>query len=437
RNWTENLQLDWCVSRQRYFGVPFPLWYPLDSDGQPQFDRPILAEPAALPIDPMSDTPAGYDDSQRDQPGGFTGEPDVFDTWFTSSLSPQIGSHWLLDKDRHGKLFPADMRPQSHEIIRTWAFYTIAKALLHEDQVPWHHVAISGWILDPDRKKMSKSVGNVVTPTDLLDEYSSDAVRYWAASARLGADTAFDKKVLKVGKRLATKLFNAGKFVLAQSAEVHPITAELDRAFLAQLGQIADRASAAFAEFEFARALDETEQFFWSGFTDTYLELAKARARGDFGDPAGQGSAVATLRLGLNILLRLFAPILPYITEEIWSWVFAEETGQASIHRAPWPSPADLTAPAPDDEGSFQLAIDCLTAINKKKTDAGVSVGRVTNRLVIAANQATLDRLAPVLHDVLAAARCQAHELSADSELEDGTFAVPDAEFAEKPPKKK
>ena len=215
RNWTENLNVDWCVSRQRYFGVPFPVWYPLDGEGRPDHAHPIVAAAATMPVDPTVDLPPGYGAEQRDRPGGFTAEADVFDTWFTSSLTPQIGSGWRLDPERHAALFPADIRPQSHEIIRTWAFYTIAKALLHEHTIPWQHVVISGWILDPDRKKMSKSKGNVVTPMHLLDEYTSDGVRYWAASARLGTDTAFDEKVLKVGKRLVTKLYNAGKFVLA------------------------------------------------------------------------------------------------------------------------------------------------------------------------------------------------------------------------------
>src|SRR5262249_49981758 len=151
-------------------------------------------------------------EAQRGKPGGFTGDPDVMDTWATSSLTPQIVSHWGIDAARHARLFPADLRPQSHEIIRTWAFYTIAKAFLHSASVPWHHIAISGWILDPDRKKMSKSKGNVVTPEALLDENSSDAVRYWAARARLGVDTAFDAKLFAIGKRLATKIFNASRF---------------------------------------------------------------------------------------------------------------------------------------------------------------------------------------------------------------------------------
>ncbi len=437
RNWTEGLQFDWCVSRQRYFGVPIPVWYPIDASGRVDHDRAIIAPAEALPVDPMTDAPPGFDEAQRDRPGGFTGDPDVFDTWFTSSLTPQIGSHWRLDPARHARLFPADIRPQSHEIIRTWAFYTIAKAHLHDATIPWEHVVISGWILDPDRKKMSKSKGNVVTPSHLLDEYGADGVRYWAAGARLGMDTAFDPQVLKVGKRLVTKLFNAGKFVLGQEAEPHPITCELDRAFVRALAELLEQVDAAFDEFEYAKALMATEQFFWTQFTDTFLELTKARARGDLGGPAERGSAVAALRLGMSVLLRLFAPILPYITEEVWSWSYAAQTGHPSIHAAPWPTAAELAAAAapPEDEGRLALAIAALTAINKHKSEQGASVGRVVEHLVLAANGATCARLAPVWPDVAGAARCLEHRLEEITGLGDGAFEVVEARFAPKPAK--
>jgi len=436
RDWTENLSLDWCVSRQRYFGVPIPVWYPLDAQGRPDHARPLLAPRAALPVDPTTDAPPGYDPARRDVPGGFSGEADIFDTWFTSSLTPQIGSGWLLDPERHRRLFPADVRPQSHEIIRTWAFYTIAKAMLHEDRIPWRHATISGWVLDPDRKKMAKSQGNVVVPMPLIEEFTADAIRYWAASARLGTDTAVDDKVFRVGKRLATKLWNAAKFVLAQSAEVHPISHELDRAFVADLRRVVDSASASFAAFHHAQALADVESFFWSGFTDTYLELAKFRARGEApGGEAGRGSAVATLRLALDVLLRLFAPFLPYVCEEIWSWAFARERGESSIHRAAWPGPADFRAVgAPDDDGSFALAAECWRAIHKAKADAAVAAGREIERLAIAGSAATLERLEPCVADVLAAARCRAHRGLVREDLEDGLLRIEDAVFAERPP---
>jgi len=433
-DWTENLAQDWCISRQRYFGVPIPVWFPLDAQGERDYGAPILPAPEGLPIDPTTDAPPGYDESQRGRPGGFDAETDIFDTWFTSSLTPQISSHWSLDADRHPALFPADLRPQGHDIIRTWAFYTIAKALLHENVVPWRHVALSGWVLDPDRKKMSKSKGTVITPLPLLDQYSADGVRYWAGSARLGVDTAIDEKVFKVGKRLVTKLFNAGKFVLSQTGVVHPIASEMDRAFVAKLQGLVERSTRAFDDFNHAQVLQEAESFFWSHFTDAYIELSKVRARDD--DPqseAARGSAVATLRLGLDVLLRLLAPFVPYIAEEVWSWCFAEERGEPSIHRAPWPSSADFEGvKPPEDAESFDLAVACWGAINKAKSDASVSMGREVERLAIEANPKTLSRLEAVLPDVLAAARCAAHRLVASDELSDAEFRISEAVFVER-----
>lgn len=424
-DWTEGLAFDWCLSRQRYFGVPIPSWYPLDDQGNPDYSSPIPAGAESLPVDPTADAPPGYAPEQRGQPGGFAGEPDIFDTWFTSSLTPQIGSGWELDPERHRKLFPADVRPQSHEIIRTWAFYTIAKALLHEDRIPWKHVLVSGWILDPDRKKMSKSQGNVLTPLPLIERYSADGVRYWSASARLGADTAFDEDVLKDGRRLATKIFNAGKFVLSQTAERRPLTAELDRAFAAALAAHVERATAAFEEFRHAAVLRETAGFFWSHFTDSYIELAKLRARGDGRDEAGRGSAVAGLRLGLDVLLRLFAPFLPYVTEEVWSWSLAAERGEPSIHGAPWPGPGDFAgAEAPGRADSFELAEAAWGAINRGKAAAAISTGHPLEKLVLAGSPDGLAGLDAVGADVLAAARCPAWELVADDSLGAGEFRV-------------
>lgn len=437
RDWTENLGLDWCLSRQRYFGVPIPVWFGVNDDGTTAWDRPLLPSVEQLPVDPMSDVPAGYLEDQRGKPGGFVGEPDIFDTWFTSSLTPQIGSHWGLDEARHPKLFPADVRPQSHEIIRTWAFYTIAKALLHEDKVPWHNVVISGWILDPDRKKMSKSQGNVITPMHLFDEHGVDGVRYWAASARLGADTAFDPQVFKIGRRLTTKLYNAAKFVLSHDGEVGPITEELDLAFVAHLSTLVERATKSYSDFNFAQALQDTEAFFWTHFTDTYLELAKPRAWKSLDDDSpkhtdsAKSSAIASLRLGLSVLLRLFAPVLPYITEEIWSWAFAEETGHATIHRAPWPTSTEFAGiSTPQNPKSFELCVDAFTAINKAKADSQVSAGRVVQTLTLAASEATLDHASVVLASAFEAARVKSHVLAPTEGLEG--FKVLEATYAPK-----
>ena len=328
-----------------------------------------------------------------------------------------------------------DLRPQSHEIIRTWAFYTIVKALLHEGTIPWRHVAISGWVLDPDRKKMSKSKGNVVTPMHLLDQYGSDAVRYWSLSARLGTDTAFDEKILKVGRRLVTKLFNASKFVLAQSGPAAPIEREMDLAFLARLRETVERASAALEAFEYAVALESVERFFWSGFTDTYVEMVKTRARSET-DPAGRGSAVAALQLALKTFLRLFAPFLPFITEEVWSWGFAKTEECPSIHRAPWPSAAEFDGLPAVEGGSavFDAAVGLLEAVHRAKSTAGASVGRHVDRLRVAASPATVARVERTKDDVLAAARVAAHEFEGRDGIEDGVFEVLECALAAPPP---
>lgn len=429
RTWTEGLQYDWCISRQRYFGVPFPVWYPLDSDGNPDPDRPLVAPPESLPVDPMIDSPAGYEEVQRNQPGGFVGEADVFDTWFTSSMTPQICTGWVLDSLRHQKLFPMDLRPHSHEIIRTWTFYTIAKSLLHENSIPWTNVAISGWVLDPDRKKMSKSLGNVLTPMHVLDKFGSDAVRYWAANARLGNDTAFDETVLKIGKRLITKIYNASKFALSQSADDGPICKELDLAFLQKLRNAATSATESFEAFEYAAALNGTERFFWESFTDTFLELVKFRAR-QSEDAEGRSSAVAALRLGLNVLLRLFAPFLPYLTEEVWSWTFADTTGCRSIHQAAWPGESDFANIALSENTEiFDTAGACLSAIHKAKSESKVSVGHPISHIVVGANNVSHHRLAPALSDVMAAARVQQYDIEQNQNLKDNEFEMREVEF--------
>ena len=405
KNWTENLGIDWCVSRQRYFGVPIPVWYKVDANGATDYASPMVPEASRLPIDPTVDVPSGFTQAERDRPNGFTADPDVFDTWFTSSLSPQIASGWTLNPARHKKLFPMDVRPQSHEIIRTWAFYTIAKAWLHEGTIPWKRVAISGWVLDPDRKKMSKSKGNVVTPMHLLDQYGSDAVRYWSLAARLGVDTAFDEKVLKVGRRLVVKVYNATRYVLGQEAPEGPITHPLDLGFLHQLQGMVETATGSLESMDYAGALDGIERFFWDSFTDSYLELAKGRARSE-SDPSGRASAVAALRQGLRVLLRLLAPYLPYVTEEAWSWDFAGAPAR-SVHLAPWPEGAEFASVGASDAHArvYELAKGALGAINRAKTQAGGTVGRHVASLSIAAPQEILDLFSKAESDILAATR--------------------------------
>ena len=424
-NWIEGLNGDWLISRQRFFGVPLPLWYALDDAGEPVYDEPITPDPADLPIDPASDTAPGYTEDQRGQPNGFMGDPDVMDTWATSSLSPQIACGWDGDDDLFSRTYPMDMRPQAHDIIRTWLFSTAVRSHLEEDAAPWRHCALSGWVLDPDRKKMSKSKGNVVTPMGLLEQYGSDAVRYWAASGRPGTDTAFDDGKMKIGRRLAIKILNASRFVLgfgsdsdqAGSIDASAVTNPLDQAMLASLANLVDEATAAFEGFDYARSLERTETFFWS-FTDDYVELVKSRAYE--GDEAGAASARNSLRMALSTVLRLFAPILPFVTEEVWFW-----WQEGSIHRQAWPDADEIRAAAGNgDPAVAEVAAAALAELRRHKTNAKRSLVTPVVAATITDTADRLDLLRRALPDVAAAARakhidlCEGDSLSAQVELE-------------------
>ncbi len=330
-NWVTGLAGDWCISRQRFFGVPFPVWYPIGADGVIRFTDPLLPDESRLPLDPSTELPDGYNPTQRDKPGGFAADPDIMDTWATSSLTPQIAARWEEDPDLFERLFPFDLRPQAHDIIRTWLFDTVLRSHFEHDSLPWTNAALSGWILDPDRKKMSKSKGNVVTPFALLEEHGSDGVRYWAARGGPGADTAFDVGQMKVGRRLAIKLLNASKFILMKTEPCGDVTHAVDRGMLTKLAKLVDEATSDLESYNYTRALEHSEGFFWF-FCDNYLELVKSRRYGDHGEAAA-GSANSALLAALSTLLRLFAPFLPFVTEEVWSW-----WQPGSVHRATWPS---------------------------------------------------------------------------------------------------
>ncbi|MEM9468050.1 MAG: valine--tRNA ligase, partial [Actinomycetota bacterium] len=356
-SWIEGLNGDWLISRQRFFGVPIPLWYRLDDAGEPRWDDPIVPTDDQLPIDPSTDVPAGYDEAQRGQPGGFLGEPDIMDTWATSSLTPQIATGWRTDEDLYAATFPMDVRPQAHDIIRTWLFSTVVRAHFDADTVPWKNCALSGWILDPDRKKMSKSKGNVVTPLPLLEKFGADAVRYWAVNGRPGTDTAVDEGQMKVGRRLAIKLLNVSKFVLGLAGDdpwSGEVTEPIDKAVLASLAEVVDVNTRAFDQFDYARAMERTEAFFWP-FCDNYVELVKGRAYGAGSDEA-VASARRTLVEALSVLQRLFAPHISFTAEEVWSW-----WQEGSVHRATWPAAADVAALAGDGNPAvFEVTAEAL-----------------------------------------------------------------------------
>jgi valyl-tRNA synthetase len=421
-SWVEGLNGDWLISRQRFFGVAFPVWYPLTDGGDADYDHPIVPAEDVLPIDPSSDVPAGYAEDQRGQPGGFMGDPDVMDTWATSSLTPEIAARWEEDPDLFARVFPMDLRPQAHEIIRTWLFSTIVRAQLEFDRLPWSDAAISGWVLDPDRKKMSKSKGNALTPLDLLDQFGSDAVRYWAARGRPGTDTVFDEGQMKVGRRLAIKILNASRFALGVrgggstgNEDGSGVTEALDRSLLAHLGVLIADATAAFDDYDYARALERTERFFWS-YCDDYLELVKQRAYRAPGEPGG-ASARRTLEMTLSVLLRLLAPHLPFVTEEVWSW-----WQSGSVHRAPWPDPAELRVAAAPVAGDadplvYVVAADVLGAIRKAKTTEQRSLRADVANLRVTDTSERLAALEAARGDVLEAGRVRSLDTDLGDEL--------------------
>ncbi len=399
--WIDGLSWDWCISRQRFFGVNFPVWY---SKRAGEEGKILVAEVEQLPVDPNVDLPRGY---LREE---VTAEPDIMDTWATSSISPQLSSKGIsneisFDKQRHEKLFPADLRPQAHEIIRTWAFYTIAKAMLHQNSIPWKNLMISGWCLAADKTKMSKSKGNVVTPTSLIEEKGSDIVRYWASTSHLGADTAYSEEVFKIGQKLITKLFNAAKFasmnfeILDKNFAQKDITEASDLWILSKLYKTIERATLEFNQFEYARAREAIEEFFWKDFCDNYLEICKVRSYGLSAEKlagvdlsaeqqkeiiAKQQSAILTLKICLNTILKLFSPFIPHVCDEIYSVIFADEFSKTSSinARGNWPKLENYSF----DQKFYimgEAALAVIFEVRKFKSEKNISMKTTVEKIIV------------------------------------------------------
>jgi valyl-tRNA synthetase len=413
-NWVNGLNSDWLVSRQRFFGVPIPVWYPLDANGEPDYESPIVPPESILPIDPTTDVPDGYRAEQRGVAGGFVGDPDILDTWATSSVTPHIACGWEDDPERFAATFPMDLRPQGYEIIRTWLFATILRSHFEHDAVPWRSTNVNGWVLDPERKKMSKSKGNVVTPMPLVEEFGSDAVRYWACNGRPGTDTAVDTGIMKIGRRLAIKILNASKFALGRLGDgpapgISAVSAPIDLALLTGLADVVTTATASFEGFDYARAQEVTEAFFWS-FCDDYVELVKTRAYGE-SDAAMADSARATLAIALSALLRLFAPFLPFVTEEVWRW-----WQPGSIHRSPWPTAEELGEQS-GDVSVLSVTAQVLGEVRRAKTAAKRSMRARVAELTVSGPAESLAAIEAARSDLLDAGGVDILVLSEGAEL--------------------
>ncbi len=330
-NWVEGLQWDWCISRQRHFGVPFPLWT------CEKCKSIILAEESRLPIDPLNEKIKCKKCNEYAIP-----EKDVMDTWATSSLTPQIALDWIKDKNNFNKKYPLSLRPQAHDIIRTWAFYTIVKGYYHHNGIPWKEVVISGHVLDPKGESMHKSKGNAIEPKEVLEKYGADSLRFWSASAKLGEDLRYLEKDLTTGKRTITKLFNASKLVLMNLKDYNKEIPEkidlIDSWLLSKLNKIIKVCTESFESYEYSKAKAEIENFFWNTFCDYYLEIVKDRLYNE--NLRGRESKISaqyTLSYSLSTILKLFAPIMPHITEEVYHSYFLEEGNVKSIHLSAWP----------------------------------------------------------------------------------------------------
>ncbi|WP_143689565.1 valine--tRNA ligase [Wolbachia endosymbiont of Nilaparvata lugens] len=417
--WIEGLNWDWCISRQRYFGVPFPVWY---SKREGEEGKIILAEVKDLPIDPLKDLPKGYSKEE------VVPDQDVMDTWATSAITPQlsalaVNSEIGLPNHRYEKIFPADLRSQSHEIIRTWAFYTILKAHYHADSLPWKNIMISGWCLSDDKKKMSKSKGNIITPHVILETYGADVVRYWAANSRLGVDTVYSENIFKIGKRLVTKLWNASKFVSMfmekhQALSINSAHETMDKWILSKLYKVIERATNNLLQFEYCEALEAVEEFFWKDFCDNYLELVKKRAYGN------DSSAKQSLAYVLNIVLRLFAPFLPYITEEIYHQLYSYN----SVHnKSNWPNKEELIYDKYSEEMGDNF-VQILNLVRKIKADNNVSVKHLIQKLMIKASVKEDELNYSAHHDLQSVCNAEVIEWveSTEAELitENGKFTV-------------
>jgi valyl-tRNA synthetase len=429
--WIENLKWDWCISRQRFFGVPFPAWH---SKRKGEEGKLLFAHRDDLPVNPLVDLPRGYTKEEVEP------DYDVMDTWATSSISPQLSSgaineKYSIDYSRHKKLFPADMRPQAHEIIRVWAFYTIVKSYLHEQTIPWKNLMISGWCLAADKTKMSKSKGNVVTPVDLIEEKGADIVRYWASNSKLGADIAYSEDVFKLGQKLINKLWNAAKFSQLQmdkltatpstiktDVENGLIFKPVDLWLLSKLKTTVEKATAELHKFEYCNARVAIEDFFWNIYCDNYIEIVKTRSYDENAlDPKGQISSLLTMHHCMKTLLKLFAIYLPHVTEEIYSHMFTEDT--LVTQRGAWPKIEEFIEDK-DSEILGNALVNILEAVRKIKADKKVSVSSPIETLSIVKTNINIDTVKDDLMNVTKALKISYLEIEDMIYTENESFKV-------------
>ncbi len=395
-HWINGLQWDWCISRQRHFGVPFPVWYCKNCDTE------IIADEKDLPVDPIDDKPP-VSKCPKCGKNEFAPEEDVLDTWATSSLTPQLAIELMKGTPAYSSLFPMDLRPQAHDIITFWLFNTLVKSQLHFDKNPWKNIMISGWALDPKGKKMSKSKGNVIAPQEMIEKYSADCIRFWAAGSKLGEDLPFQEKDLITGKKMTTKLWNASKFVIMhlEDFEYEPVEFEvIDKWLLTKLHRLIKSGTDSFKRYEYSKVKFETENFFWNIFCDNYLEIVKDRLyNSENYDKSEIISAKFSLYEGMLSILKMMAPIMPYITEEIYQLYFKDMDNTKSIHISRWPEYNEKLIDK-KAETAGDIAVEVIGAIRKQKSEKQLSLKATVKRLIIECNEETRKLIELVLRDI-------------------------------------
>jgi valyl-tRNA synthetase len=316
----------------------------------------------------------------------FRPEEDVFDTWMTSSMSPQCACKWLDKPDVYKKIYPMSLRPQSHDIIRTWAFYTILKSYLHFNSIPWTDIALGTYVLDPKGKGMHKSKGNVVWTHELLDKYGVDVVRYWVGTAKWGDDLPFQEKDCVAGQRFLIKLWNASRFCFMHLADYDgkkPKHLELvDRWLLSKLTTVIKTATEKFEEYDSSESKKAAEIFFWRDFCDNYLELVKDRIYNESRGKESKHAAQYTLYTALLAIIKILAPIMPHITEELYNAYFIKHEGTKSIHISEWPK-ADEKNIDEEAEKIGDAAVEIVSAVRKYKSENNKSLKVEIPRLKI------------------------------------------------------
>ena len=393
-NWVKGLKWDWCISRQRYFGIPFPVWY------CQHCQKEVLAKESDLPVDPLQTQPKTKCCGKND----FIPEKDVLDTWATSALTPQITQELIKNKETRKKLFPMSLRPQAHDIINFWLFYTLARSKIHFNKLPWQKAVISGFVLDNKGEKMSKSKGNVIDPREVISKYSADALRYWTSVVGFGEDLRWDEKEVNNGKKLLIKIWNVFKFSMIHFKSYQPITnknkikfEEEDKWILSKLEKTLTSYIKFFEKYQYQKARKALDDFFWNNFCANYIEMVKNRL---YNKKRNFLASQFTIYHCLLEIIKLYAPFIPFLTEELYQEYFKKFEKKKSVHL--------LKISSKEKNLSFSQAgkeidkiIEIIYAVRKFKSENKLSLSQKISLIEIETKQKNIKKYFEIIKDTL------------------------------------